>query len=441
MALTAETLARRAAWLPHVEVATQAHRERRAEELIRKGTRHVWWDAEELLEDTGLLETLLAQPGAVYCPAVPLVGCESRQMPVSVWHHQRATAQLERFERLSDCGTESRVTSCDCGDRPDTRIDLWCDHWRLCLACKGRRCKRYRARFERGRQAMLQRFAWETNKRANAWTEKMLTVTVPHSGSVVQDVCALIEAWPRFRGRVGRFLAKRGVAKWREVPYWRSLEVTRSDQGHAHFHAWLLSPFLPQRLIAHYWGASLPEGYRSRLPTVRLLDVLRDSPARDHEALRKAAFVDAPFRLAVRESDARARAAKARWRSKPDDSFRLLRKNQARERAELLRDDCSLLYAPVLDIRKADAGTAAELVKYIVKDFLADDAGNLSPLDAEEYAGIYAALTGVRVLSTSPHWMVDALDDEGREWCPCCGSYLSVTFVAAGSRRATGPPH
>jgi hypothetical protein len=95
---------------------------------------------------------------------------------------------------------------------------------------------------------------------------------VPHGVSVAHDIDELREAWPRFRARLTRLLAANGTTglagerlKWSDVPYWRSLEVAGDGYAHAHYHVWLLCPFVPREDVARAWRESLSDEYQARL--------------------------------------------------------------------------------------------------------------------------------------------------------------------------------
>jgi hypothetical protein len=398
----------RAAWLHDVEKATAVWRLHRAAELRRLGDRTVLVQAaSDELEDNW------------------------QSIGPSRWYECRALAHEQRWERLSDCQQRSRVTQCDAQPNvAHSETVLRCDHWRLCISCRGARAQRYRARFTRGRAAALENYDPEIKRRTGQrWSEKFVTLTVPHSGSVSADIAELAEAWPRWRARVARYLKACGVKLWRSVPFWRSLEVTASSGGHAHYHVWMIAPYLPAALARHWWGLSLSPEYQARCPR-RALDLeLRQADKRQHSELRRAAELDLAARPLVAQ-------LKRRLRERGDN---------AAERAELreLVDAASWLFSPVVDVRRPSQHLAAELVKYIVKDLAeGTDTGRIPPA---EFASIYSALDGVRAVATSSH-LVDAPRPPAAAFCQCCGTELQVRFVTACSVKcfpahfANGPP-
>ena len=425
------TVAARARWLPQVEEATAAWRRWRADDYLRRGERALIVDCEAESEEVyAEFREALAM-----CPvdlAELQVGRVSRTLPVNGWHWQRAYAHLERFERLSECDTRARTVTCECGDRPDQSTVLHCDHWRLCLECQGRRCARYRARFEQGREAALERNHARLCDVRRRWSEKFWTFTVPHSGVVANDLDAMARAWGLLRGSLQRYLVREGYKdKWSTVPYWRSTEVTPSDGGHAHYHVWLLAPFVPVALVRHWWGRALGADYHERMPKAWLCDVLRDADKRNRDELRRAAILDPRFASVVRKlerdyhAQRRAHGHHSRQARAAYDTYRQT------------RDEASFLWSPVVDVRACDDDTGRELVKYIVKMGSLVD-GELALMAADAYAPIYAALDGARIVATSPHWMRPP--PPRVDHCECCGAVLEVRVVHASDVRATSPP-
>jgi hypothetical protein len=390
----------RAAWLWDLERSTAVWRTHRAAALRARGDRLVLVQA-----------------------ADDEIADHYESIGVRPWYESRAAAHLERWERLAECQQRARVTQCDSTDAAQTVTVLRCDHWRLCLSCRGARAQRYRARFDRGRSQALDEFDAERTRRTGSrWSEKFVTLTIPHSAHVGRDVAELALAWPSWRARVAKYLKARGIKRWRSVPYWRSLEVTASTTGHAHYHVWMLAPFLPKALAAHWWALSLSADYRALCPRRSLELVLRDSDPRQVAELRQAAELDPAAAPEVAQLRRRIRDATRAG----DDAAEL--------RAELraLIDSASWLYAPIVDVRRPPANIAAELVKYIVKDLSED--GPHGRIDPTQYATIYAALDGSRAVATSAH-LIDNPRPPARVFCECCGVELVVRFVTACSVR------
>ncbi len=98
------------------------------------------------------------------------------------WHAGRARGQGDRFERVAACGEgKARATCHACGDEHD--LPVRCDVWRVCVSCRAKAAIERRARFGRGRVRAL-RVAHRTGRlsrfRRGRWTEKHMTLTVPH---------------------------------------------------------------------------------------------------------------------------------------------------------------------------------------------------------------------------------------------------------------------
>jgi len=194
-------------------------------------------------------------------------------------------------------------------------------------------------------------------------------LTVPHSGSVSRDIAQLSAAWKRFRRRLKKLFGKKV-----DFPYWRSLEVAGSVRGHAHYHVWLLSPYVPRQVLAHAWGESLDAEYQERTPRITAQTAV--------EGLTHPAGVAAVL-------------------------------------------DCGAwLWAPVVDVRAANEDAGSYLVKYLVKDTVADG----SYMEPARYALIYAALEGARGVAASVRFDVPVEREKLGQFCPCCGGELRVTF-------------
>ncbi len=262
------------------------------------------------------------------------------------WHQGRARGQLERIERVEGCGSEHYELACKaCGCVAEGEHERECSSWRYCVPCKGRRARRYRERFREGRAQWLSRC-----KRYER--ERFLTVTVPHSG-LAADVRILLKSWERFTRTLRRWLRRRGTPF---LAYVRALEITPSDGGHAHMHAWIGSPYLPHAVLRVLWGRALSSSY---VPVRPLCDVLAElKTERDRAELERV----------------------ARWRG--------------RARA--------FIPWPILDIRAVHGDPADELVKYLLKDV--EHGELIDPLLA---ANMVEASEGARVVASSRgYWVI-----------------------------------
>lgn len=202
-----------------------------------------------------------------------------------LWHKRRSTGQLERFGRVRACGSESFFVVCRGCNHTGEPHPLGCDVVRLCPQCSLVRAKKSRARFgfSRGRVLLdgLRAGLTTSRQRFGRFTEKLLTLTVPHfewadcRGDVRKKseawssssarVHALYLAWPRFLRSVKRYFSQRQKEGDREalsrLAYARYAEVTfgADGAGHPHFHVWLWSRFLPWEKLRVWWTKALED--------------------------------------------------------------------------------------------------------------------------------------------------------------------------------------
>lgn len=199
------------------------------------------------------------------------------------WHTSRATGQLERFDRVRACGVRVVHAKCTmCGEETKP-VPEGCGVRRVCDRCDLQGAQTRRARFGRARgRCVIQGHRYGLMRRYRAggrYTEKMLTLTVPHikladckvvpslRGKDVRtmsrdDVDARIRAawlaWPRFMRKLNRHWR----ARWEHhVRYHRAFEWTPASDGigHPHFHCYLWSPFVDRNLVREWWAEALRE--------------------------------------------------------------------------------------------------------------------------------------------------------------------------------------
>lgn len=366
-------------WLEGVAAETRAFRERRAHHHGVRASRLEHW-AKTALDADGATRTAWEQ--------------------TAEWHRSRADGQRNRFERVARCGEDVIVVHCgvcrDLHEVPDR-----CCVPRVCFACRRRRIEVDRARFVRGRAAALRRSRHRRRRGRSfvggRWGERFLTLTVPHSGDVSADARELARASNEFARRVRSYLVedvwkaeglgtKRAAQLARLWSYVRVMEVTQSDDGHAHLHWWMLGPFIARPVLAELWARSLSASYRNRLPWRSVATQLEE--------------VNPRFRV---------RAARA---------FLTRRNGVLPDRTRV----------PVVDVRKADGDVSKELVKYLLKDASWQTDGTLAYEEPAAWARLYEALEGRRTLVASRGFHVERPAME----CPSCGE----TGTRAGRRKA-----
>lgn len=265
---------------------------------------------------------------------------QALRQPVTTeaWHSARARGQEGRFGRIRNCGTRVRLVRCNlCGDTSKP-VPEGCGVARLCASCSIANGKKRRGRFGRARGRLLQEAAkrglLRSRRAGGRYSEKMLTVTLPHvtvddvqrnadlcwgrardleldpttrrmwldaaraaekalrdaGGSDVKiRVLLLWAVWPKFL----RLLRDAFRARFEAEPVLcRFFEWTpgRDGRGHPHFHAWLWSSFIPAELVSRLWAdaataAGVPEP-RDGLFRVDVKE-LRDFDARAVRELMK----------------------------------------------------------------------------------------------------------------------------------------------------------
>lgn len=297
----------------------------------------------------------------------------------SKWHEDRIRGLAERRARVGECGAplgvfEGQLAT---GERVSRAVERRCGDHVLCGRCRERRRARMRAAVESQVPAARAARRLQTSRYYKGpegrWSERLLTVTTPHSGCPVGDAKAISRAWRRFTRLLETHLKKdRGC---REKPVWmRAVEVAEGSGVHGlhvHMHVWMLGPYIEHTLIRHYWGQALVEsGVRSAsLPSV------------DVDTARRKA------------GDARVRA------------WLVTRRGSAGR--ELTR-----VYWPHVDVRAAPREVGA---RYAAKLGVAlysskgSDLGNVHPVHA---AAAWHALRCVRVVAWARGWA----PKREREW-------------------------
>lgn len=280
------------------------------------------------------------------------------------WHRSREVGQGERFNRVRRCGEPMAEMVSDSGR--SFVLTRRCDCWRVCASClrrrrmaliEGLRDAEKRVRVERKRQ-LSRAYAGPEGR----WSAKLVTLTVPHSGSARTDAKALATAWAELSRRWTTHLKKdRGAEK---SPVWvRALEVAPNENGgHAHLHVWYVGPFIEHAWLRTTWG-----------------DILESKGVRCPRE---------PWESAMGKAvDQRARV----W-------CRTMRGRNGRERESLPW--------PVVDVRSAyDSGAGSYAAKVGVQLYVAKGAkGEPQRMEAVHAAVIYEAFEGRRAFQWARGW-------------------------------------
>ena len=346
---------------------------------------------------------------------------------LATWHERRGRGERARIEKVESCQTQGYVRQCpDCGTVDGVEVLLErCQSWRYCVACRGAHCAEFRERFDESAKQMRAVYAYELARPWRRWSEKMHTLTVPHSGSAPKDFALLIHAWRRYSRRIREWLASRDTRVKHygmPLPYLRVMELTGSDAGHAHMHCWWLSPFLPHWVARVEWGKSLAYSDVVYVPVKHIDDAIAECS------------LPGPVCEVVQVLE-RGRLVLERC---SHASCKQLRRHNERAERELRElavvghgRRIQWLPWPVVDVREADTGVGSELVKYLTKD-LGPTGAKVDPF---EYAQLVEATEQRRMICSSlGFWL--ALPPVV---CECCErSYLRVPVV--GARLAPGGP-
>ena len=338
------------------------------------------------------------------------------------WHKSREAGQIEKLERVMLCRTTQITRRCTACDKPGPDTELTCGNHRLCLHCRGQRVNRFQRRFRDAQKVALEglwrdRLKITARRKGNRpdgsprqglrnggeWNEKFLTVTIPHSGNIRDDVRQIQKGWPKFwrllKAHVEKDLLADEHPDYRKMlmahmRYCRVLEVTPGEdgRGHAHMHLWLVLPFVHNEVIAHLWGEALDWSYKRRLAAsnaVRLVDDLIENLPDSRKA-----FGDQLRSYLVTMRGKYGQPLVAVWK-------------------------------PSIDIRKVKSGqVAAELCKYLIKD-AEKKAGELDYIEPRMFARIYAALEGRRAICSSRGLFI-VLESEC--YCHDCGGMFKLRF-------------
>lgn len=173
-----------------------------------------------------------------------------RLLRSSEWAEHRAQAMaLPRAELLAACGKRMRTVRCECGPR---EVPVGCDQVQLCDRCRKRHWRKWRRRITRALDAHVRAARGEWHKTRGAGGGMLpgvylITLTVPHSGSIVEDRAKLARGWRR--------LTKIANAERWWGAYALTYEVTPGADGlgHVHVHVAAVSSWVPYERLHEAW--------------------------------------------------------------------------------------------------------------------------------------------------------------------------------------------
>lgn len=202
------------------------------------------------------------------------------------WHIQRSYGQIQKFERVYDCGQRSFWLQCTECQAVQERTKA-CRVPLLCETCRGAINAQKRGRFQIARQRARDRAAARGLLKAGygQWSEKLFTLTAPHvpTHSVEQRIALIWAAWSRFLKALNRALESQLGPLHRHVAWFRTFEWTSGadGKGHPHFHVWFLGPFLDQQFLKSIWRAALAaSGYDRIALAVVIVDIRKVQDAK-----------------------------------------------------------------------------------------------------------------------------------------------------------------
>lgn len=181
------------------------------------------------------------------------------------WYAQRINALDERASRWRACGELMFMAELEGKTVP---VERRCGDWRACPRCKEHR--RFKLQRDAGRmkEAAERLYSVEMGRyyagSEGRWSEKMVTLTVPHTGDPHEDKRLMRGAMKRFERSLNDYLRARGVRKKAKkssnlslFPWLRAYEVGFTNSIHFHCHIWMLAPFVEQALLHVWWGDAL----------------------------------------------------------------------------------------------------------------------------------------------------------------------------------------
>jgi hypothetical protein len=172
-----------------------------------------------------------------------------------------------------ECGQEVFwLVCCECGAaRERCRA---CRAGVLCRNCRGLIQEERRRKFKLARDRSVEVAAGRGlfgMGRRNSWSEKFLTLTAPHLAEhAVRDrIDKIWSAWILVLKSLNRFFCDKAAGNKDAVAWQRSFEWTpgNDENGHPHFHVWMLCPYIEERRVRHLWKCALRTAGYSKAST------------------------------------------------------------------------------------------------------------------------------------------------------------------------------
>lgn len=316
------------------------------------------------------------------------------------WNRGRERGMRERWRTVAECGTRrayvATCTGCDTAREP---TPLRCGLPRECPKCRGAELATRHERILSQIEA-AETLAAEPMRRhgptiahpLGPYDWRFVSLTIPPGAGVARDARDVRAAFAKLQRYVREWCAKEGHETIPPV-FLSAVEATPGVDryGHVHLHVLLLSPYIPQALLAHWWGKALEETRRG----VRPMPLV--PPDRFESTIHHA-----PTRRLLTHT-MRGRCGRRRM----------------------------AIYRPIVDIRAANANAISELAKYAVKGFsVEDDSAWLDCVIALHGVRLYASSRAIASLIAYEPPME-------RAHCEACGV---VGEWEHSTQRQRGPP-
>lgn len=356
---------------------------------------------------------------------------EAERRLESRWHKHRAEGHRKRFRRTEQCATETvGIIACKrCGNVPlkNGIVKNFCDSHLLCVECRRRRKRKYRAKFSNARIAALQnvreKHVGKNQVYRDPVIERFVTLTCPHVpnelGGPEKQAEAVARAWSPFAKAIRDLYRRRvirGVLPARALKcahFVRCIEATngRDERGHVHIHAWSLGPFVRAQVMRFVWGRALK---RAEFP-------MQCWP---EYAIADKGEVLGELSTAVK--------------GKPDREATAYLKHVAPQQFPYPRVDVQ----QVRSDGKLEGGEplARELIKYLTKDLDGKETDAIPVLMSPTiFASVFRGLLGRRMLTASRGFWCRRI-----VCCEACDAIGTVRLICTAAHRAPerarGPP-